>query len=64
MKSKFLITLIDSETEESLLAEEEFITFEEAVVCANLTRNKLGTNWKTVSIVNVSKKVKHVTTTK
>ena len=55
MKSKFVITLFNSQTEEFVSKEEEFITFEEAVVFANRTRNNLGFQWSTTSIIRVMK---------
>ena len=55
MKSKFVITLFNSQTEKFLSREEDFITFEEAVIYANRERNKLGHQWSTTSIVRVLK---------
>lgn len=55
MKSKFVITLFNSQTEEFVSKEEEFVTFEEAVVFANRTRNSLGFQWSTTSIIRVMK---------
>lgn len=64
MKSKFLITLFNCKTSEPFHKEEEFLTFEEAVVYANRTRHKLGMEWKTVSIVNSMEEEADVPTVK
>tara|TARA_B100000212_G_C27173966_1_gene447326 strand:+ start:333 stop:533 length:201 start_codon:yes stop_codon:yes gene_type:complete len=64
MKSKFLITLLNCKTSESLHEEERFLTFEEAVVYANRTRHKLGMEWKTVSIINSMEEEPDVSTVK
>ncbi len=55
MKSKFVITLFNSQTEQFASKEEDFLTFEEAVVYANTQRNKMGHQWSTTSIVKVLK---------
>lgn len=55
MKNTYAITLHNSETEEVHQTIEQFITFEEAVICANRRRHRLGLCWETLSIVNTKK---------
>lgn len=64
MKNEYEITLHNSETEESFHITEEFITFEEAVICANHSRHKLGLCWETLSIVNTKKGGKNASSLK
>lgn len=59
LKNEYTITLCNSETQEIYLTTEEFITFEEAVICANRSRHRLGLSWETLSIINTMKGAKH-----
>lgn len=55
MKSRYLITLLNSLTEKTLHKEEDFMTFEEAAVFANHTRHRMGMEWQTISIIKTLK---------
>ena len=55
MESKFVITLLNTQTEEFHSEEQEFVTFEEAAMHANRMRHKKGHQWCTTSIIRVMK---------
>tara|TARA_Y100000114_G_C11758550_1_gene328231 strand:+ start:901 stop:1101 length:201 start_codon:yes stop_codon:yes gene_type:complete len=55
MKSKYSIILFNSQTNQTFHKEDNFMTFEEAVVFANQTRHRLGNDWSTISITTPMK---------
>ena len=55
MEDTYNITLFNECTQEYFSKQQNFVTFEEAVVHANHTRHRFGMDWKTVSISKILK---------